>query len=1000
MDLKTFLKLNVSSTDYYEKRFKGWSRKNRQNVRCCFHEGDTTPSLSIDLAGGGARCHSAGCGKSIGNVVHFESELKSISETEAARAIYSEFIRPIVAETTVRRFSETLESEEHKKWQEWIQKDCGISVATQKDFKLGLDLRTRRVVFPIFNRFGDCVNLRLYKLPRHRVGRDKKDVKIINYVAEKDTPKEVRYGGLELFPWANFVNYDLAKPVFIMASEKETMLAIQHGLQAICSTNGEGSWLEEWTEMFTAYNIGILMDPDSGGERAADKLFATLQSVANFCTKIILPFPPNFRGDKDFDDWILYGRGSAAILLDKYQFLLQHPTTANFDAERRDKLQSPLSLSEPTKKQDDFKSPKLPPFYSEQFYELFAVRSSTEMLNRQIRCKIIVAAMAQRSYDVPWKFRVHSNHKPPRYFCMQMGRELINFVGKDDNSIFKCVRELLHDNKATIEIAEHISITEVEVIPIAEVGEDSRYLVQRCYSVGVEIEANVPYIVSVIPTTLFQTQEKICIIVEANRISKAVETHAFSKEDYATLEVFTPEEGKTVWETLCNVANYVSENCTNIYDRLDWHIVSLLSWTSPIGFKFPRDNESYQRGWINTLALGDTKTGKSEVVKQLQQLFKCGEIVNAENCTYVGLVGGAIKMGSGQFMLRWGRIPLSDKQLLVVEELSGLSVEEISNLSDIRSSGIARLDKGGLVGRTVARTRLICLSNVRSADKTLADYLSGVRAVQQLIGHAEDISRFDLIITMVDSEVPAERINRPTSKDQSASGARDERLPFQRLIQFIWSLKPEQIQFSEKAYLACLSEAQRLGTVYHPSIPIFKSSADRYKIARVAASIATLQFSWTGQNILVHDHHVFAATTLLELLYNKPSLGYQDYSKQMWYRQSLGDEDLLDDTITSNIPPDRLPKVATTLIHSAKFTRDELTSTASITISAADQIIGTMQREHALRKGEANVWEVTPVGKKWLTKFTTTNETPPFKSKSTYNNGSGKSKSERFNSNR
>lgn len=976
MDLKTYIKLTVDADKYYATRFPQWNPRTRGNVICCFHE-DTSPSLALSLNNGGAKCHAASCASSFGNIVHFEATKKSISEEDAAKNLYSEFIRPIVDSATVQKFHEDLLADQ--KWIEWLLSDCGFTRQTILDFMVGLDKSTRRVVFPIRNRFGDVVNLRLYKLPRHRAGRDK-HFKVINYIESKGGQDEQRYGGIELFPWPRFSNYDLSKPIFICASEKECMLAIQCGLQAVCSTNGEGSWNPEWTEMFTCFNIGILMDQDAGGDKAAEKLFATLQLVANQCFIIKLDFPLEYHGDKDFDDWIIKANGSGTALLSKYQILLQHPTLHTFDTGARDKLAKPLTPSlsgtaQSARKDRDLSKPALPEFWSDKDQPLDLIRGSTAMLNRRVFTKGIVAAMAQRSYDIPWRFRLNRKNHNPTFHVVPVGRELINFVNLNDNQIEEVIIDQIKDTKASVEASDFLSVTEVEIIPIAEVGEESRYTVQRCFAVGTDIEANVPYRLTLIPTTLYRTQEKVAIIVSCERLSSSIEARDWSEEEMKNLKRFRPLKEESVWDKLCNVANYVSENFTNIYSRDDWHIAALLSWFSPIGWRLPRPNESIQRGWLNTLAVGDTKTGKSEVVKHLQSTLRAGEIVNAENCTYVGLVGGAVKMGSGQFMLRWGRIPLCDKQLVVVEELSGLSIEEISNLSDIRSSGIARLDKGGLVGRTTARTRLICISNVRSRHKTLADYLSGVTAIKDLIGHAEDISRFDLIITLIDSEVPSEIINTPSSRrdtevDERGAYAKD----LSNLLQFVWSLKPEQIEFSEQAYLHILSEAQRLGGIYHPSIPIFKASSDRYKIARIAASIATLQFCWDGKKIQVAEDHVRAATKLLQLLYDKPSFGYRDYSIAMQERQQIGDEALLDETLLATVSSESLRKVVSTIIHATRFNKDELMSTASIGAGHADDLIGCMSREHALRKGEANVWELTPAGKRWLQKHINTNE--------------------------
>lgn len=964
MELKDYVLSQVDPLDYYERRFPSWKRRNKLNVTCVFHAEDSNPSLSVGLNGGGAHCHSACCEKRIGNIVHFEAESHQVDEKVAATQIYAEFIRPVVDEEVVDRFNQNLLSD--PKWLGWILKDCGINLASAKAFKIGLDTRTRRVIFPIRNRFGMCVNLRLYKLPRHRVGKAQ-DIKVINYVTDKGTDSEVRYGGMELFPWPNFTNYDLSKPIFVLASEKETILAVQEGVQAICSTNGEGSWMADWTHDLASFNIGILMDPDKGGEIAAQKLVATLQPVGAFVCKLTLEFPPSHKGDKDFDDWILYGNGTGAKLLDKFQWACSNPTVANFSYSEA--IPHPLSLSDPpTKAVDTFLSPRLPEKYSDTIQDLATIRQSTIMLNKIVKTKVIVAAQSQRAFDIPWKFRIKRKNSPESFFAMPMGRELVRFVGMNDEDILKVVFKLGESTVIPVPV-EFITVSEVEVIPFGDVMDEGKYIVQRCFAVGVEIEANVPYIATIIPTTTQAQQEKIGIIVGIEKLSKTIDTREFTKDEMDSLDQFRVRKGENVWDTFCNLAIYLSENFTNIYSRPDWHQMALLTWFSPIGWKLPPANESYQRGWINSLAVGDTKTGKSEVVKCYQSLLKAGEIVNAENCTYVGLVGGAVKMASGQFMLRWGRIPLCDRQLVVLEELSGLSIEEISNLSDIRSSGIARLDKGGLVGRTTARTRLICLSNVRTRNKNLGDYLSGVRAIQELVGHPEDISRFDLIITLVDSEVPSEIINRvrPSlliGQSELHLYARD----LSNLLGFAWALRPEQVDFTEKAYLACLHEAQRLGGIYHPSVPIFKASSDRYKIARIAAAIATLQFNWTGDAILVEEEHIFAATKFLQQLYDKPSLGYREFSDQMLDREHIKDEEFLDETLASTISEVRRNKVVDTLIHSAQFSRDDLTSIASINISTADILIGAMLRERALRKGTANVWEITPAGKRWLEK--------------------------------
>lgn len=945
---KSYVLENVNSTDYYQKRFgRAFNPKVKANVRCVFHDGDDSPSLSINLNNGGAKCFASSCGPrgggmSIGNIVHFESEWKKIPEETAARNLYAEFIRPLVSTKTVQGFTKNLAT--NAKLRESFTKATGLGVATLQKFQIGFDPRTRRYTFPVPNQFGDYVNIRFYRPKTLRKGGD---IKIYSLVEGKDTDAEVRYGQIELFPWNDIQKYSAEKPIFFMASEKETMLAVQDGLQACCSTGGEGSWDESWAEVFLGMDMGVIFDPDTGGDKAAHKIVATLQLTANRASRINLPFNNGYKGDRDYDDWILSRSGTAFKLLDLFEESFKD---------------APTPPSPVQKKPGEIILPK---DFDDKVYDLATVRARMDMMNKCVKTRGIIAAVASRSYDIPWKFKIKTKNGEAPY-QMPIGRELVSFVGAPDSEISSTLTNSVSSKVLDYHVLDWIPISEVEVVPIADIdsdgNNDGRYTVQRCFVVSKAIDSNTPYELTVIPTTLAKTQEKIFIIVKAVEVSRAIDTWAFDEKSYNEFTTFQPEQNQSVDEKLFSLADELSAHHTKIYSRPDWHIVALLSYFCPIGFYFPGEPE-LQRGWLNSLAIGDTQTGKSKVIQVYQRLLRLGDIVNAENCTFVGLVGGAIKTGSGQMMLRWGRLPLCDRKLVIVEELSGMSVEDISKMSEVRSRGIARLDKGGLSSQTPARTRLIMLSNVRPMNKTLAQYLSGVRALQDLIGHAEDISRFDLIITLVDSEVLSETINSPPDETASPTFTPDQ---LHRLCQFAWALKPNQIHFTDEAYMACLDWTKKLEVIYHPSVPIFKAASGRLLLARVGAAIATLQFSWDGKQIAVEENHVVAAVSLLRELYDKPSFGYLEYSRQMQDRESIKGIEEVESSLKKNLKSEVLVATFDSLIHAAKFSRDELAATGSMQIFQADDLIGAMLRGRIIRKGEANVWEITKPGKAWM----------------------------------
>lgn len=923
MTLKDFVLKKVPSEQYYAKRFPQWGRI-RVNVQCCFHK-DSSPSLSLNLHGGGARCHAASCAKSIGNIVHFESERTGIPESISARKIYAEFIRPVIATKVVLGFRESLA--DNTEFLLKIKRELGLSYASVRKFGIGLDLKSKRLTFPIYDQFNQCVNIRYYRLPSMR-GANGTSPKIYNH--------QQGYGRVDLFPLNHIASFGATVPLYFMASEREAMLALQNGLAAFSSTTGEGSWNHDYDDLVRGRLVCLVFDDDAGGKAAEQRISRELATIAKL-RKVAIPFSVKRKDWKDFSDFIVKDKRSIRDL----------------------KVKTIIPPSE-------LNAPEIPKRFSDKLFEVSDIASDSRLLNKSIICHGIVSAKSTGTYSIPWKFEIKLKDRPKFNFEIKMGRELLRLTKASDAEITNVVKQLVGSESAGVKPIEYITATQVEIIPTASVEKDVLYAVQKCFYIGSRIESNIPYEFTVVPVAEVRTQTTVGLIVGIKPLASSVDRFDLTPQKYANLSAFQCSEGGE-YEKMVEMADDLAHVHTSIHGRRDWHIIAMLTWLSPIGFKFYGEADT-QRGWLNSLVVGDTETGKSKVARSLRSLFNHGNYVNAENCTFVGLVGGAVKSGSGEFMLRWGKIPLGDRQLVILEELSGLSPDEIANMSDVRSSGIARLDKGGISAETNARTRLICLSNARSRNKPLSNYLYGVHAIQELIGHGEDVARFDLITTLIDDEVSVSRINSRNGHIKESQYASDQ---WRDLCSFVWSLAPEQIHFTVDAYDTCLSETKKLSAEYHPFIPIFKGGSGRYKLARVASAIACSQLSYDSakDRIMVRGTHVSAAARLLRFLYDKPSFGYKTYSQAMYDRDKIKDEPLLKKTYRETVPLEIRSKVAETLIHSTQFTRDELQAIASISVFTADKLIGTMVRERALRKGQANLWEITMAGKRFLEKL-------------------------------
>jgi len=200
-------------------------------------------------------------------------------------------------------------------------------------------------------------------------------------------------------------------------------------------------------------------------------------------------------------------------------------------------------------------------------------------------------------------------------------------------------------------------------------------------------------------------------------------------------------------------------------------------------------------------------------------------------------------------------------------------------MSGIRSSGIAEVTKIH-TERTTARTRLIWLSNPRSG-RHLGSYSYGVHAVAELIGKAEDISRFDFVISAARTEVSIEEINKKLNVNERVEHVYNSEL-CKLLVLWAWSRKPEHVVFEQEAVDAILQNAIKMGKEYSSQIPLVEGANQRIKLAKIAVAAAARVFSTDekGEKVIVKKCHVDYVVDFLERIYSKPSLDYKGYSRR------------------------------------------------------------------------------------------------------------------------
>ena len=185
------------------------------------------------------------------------------------------------------------------------------------------------------------------------------------------------------------------------------------------------------------------------------------------------------------------------------------------------------------------------------------------------------------------------------------------------------------------------------------------------------------------------------------------------------------------------------------------------------------------------------------------QHYKAGELLSGESSRRTCLVYNIQQAGTkGNWSLMWGAMPLNDGGLLCVDELSGMSEDDLAKMSDVRSSGIAKAT-GVVTAETTSRTRMIFISNPRNGRQLKAENY-GVSAVLKLFGKAEDVRRLDFAVAVASGEVDADIVNKSVA-DMPALQHRFTSDKCKLRVMWAWSRRPENIVFTDEAVQTILS---------------------------------------------------------------------------------------------------------------------------------------------------------------------------------------------------
>lgn len=911
-------------------------------IKCPYHS-DNAPSCNISTTKRVFKCQAGSCNAQ-GDIITLFAKI-----LQQPRATILEDL------STRYNLDETKIVEPHviEQWHDaiWEAKPFlaelyarGIDNELIKYYKLGFD--GKRITIPIRNERGDFVNVRKY-LPG---------------APGPDKMKNMRgRGSARLFPEEQ-MKYET---VMLCGGEMKAILAARelnkHNCGAVCATQGERVLPPELLKRFTNKTAIVCFDVDGAGIKASDDNCRAFKTIAAEIFNVVLPLDLNKYPKGDINDYIARENGKLWPLIEAAELYV--PVDKNDYSDTAEPAIIHLSAA-----------------------------ANAKYAQKRVAVTAIVTAMDTAPYSVPRDIVVNCDKSQGAIcsLCPVMQSVDSKFtIPIESPAILEIVsapKRVVHEaimsgvgipkmcRVCSFDVETYYNAEDTRLSPQLEItNRATDQKMQPAVCIGTGLELNEPYkmVGRMFPHP--QTQQATLLMSKYEPTRDALST--YTPQSLERLQVFQPKDWtpKELGEKLNEIYTDFANIVTGVFQRQKMHLTFDLSYHSPLHISL---NSKEEKGWVETLVIGDSAQGKSEAISAMMRYYQLGEKVECKNATVAGLLGGLQQSGNGRWFATWGFFPRHDKRLLVLEELKGAHVDVIGRLTDMRSSGIAELPKIEKQ-RTLARTRLIALSNPRGDGRTIASYNYGIEAIKELIGGLEDIRRFDMCLVLSADEVDGAEINRLTANRNGAHTQYTDEL-CRQLILWSWTRLPNQVNIEKQICTYLLDHATKMCERYSDVIPIVDRGSMRLKLARLATALAARTFSCTDDmlGVRVRECHIDSVVQFLDDIYKAKAFGYYDFSEAIAQANKLVDPN----EITAKLQALSWPyEFIDNMLRTDRIEVQDLQDWTGGDRIEANTLLGFLVRKHALKR-EGRAYRKTGLFIEFLRKVKQTrpfNDRPP-----------------------
>lgn len=829
---------------------------------------DKNPSCSLYRDSATFKCHVPSCGMK-GDFITFMALASGKNRRDVTTDLQTRY--NIVLETDVV---------DVRQIEEWAGQIENAGDLLQALYARGLDdtiIQSRRIGYdgkritiPVYDKTGRVVNVRKY-LPGAPSSQKMRN--LVGHAVNRLYPiDQLRFPTI-------FVCGGEMKAVATAAR----MNALDFG--AISTTAGEGSWEESFTATLAGKHIIICMDIDGAGRKAAEAVASKLHGKVKSLSVLHLPLDPAKYPAGDLNDYWAQ-RHTPQDLLALVGKLLPWTPHVHEDPTPAPSTAVTVHLAEMTSAKYASKAVNVGGVITAKDETPYVVTKDVmcQCERNQTFCSIcpVYAATPQTGHEGMPLVQLTISAQNPLMLSM------IEASAKQQRDLIRQALGIPTCKSVSFKSLSFYNIEDLRLVPQLQISSTTQDSVTRpAYFIGHGLEMNIEYEFSGRVWPHPKDQHAVLLAHEAKPAVDSLSAFSLSPEDAEALDVFRPRAWTTlaVADQLRLLYDDLADNVTRIYGRQDMHLTIDLAYHSPI---LLRINKRDVKGWVEVLILGDSAQGKTEAASGLQRHYGLGERVDCKGLSEAGIKGGLVNSGKRWFVT-WGILPLQDRRLAFLEEMKGMRVEVIGSLTDMRSSGVAELTKIEK-RRTHARTRIVGISNPRT-DRPLSAYAYPVEAVKELIGSLEDVRRFDMVYIAAAGQVPVELMNEEREKVEHRFTAKLCR----NLVLWAWTRRADQVVFTPEADAEIVTGALALSSKFTDTIPIVDSGSMRFKIARLAASLAARTFSTneTRDTLIVHACHVAYIVAFLDRLYSDSTSGYLAMSEAVRARESIQDVPLL-----------------------------------------------------------------------------------------------------------